>query len=222
MAPENTLQAIVAAKKTGCKAVEFDVQNTADGSLVLCHDEFLGRVIAGRGRVCELTSEQWKTLCVTNPARPWEPAAPVCFFDEAMRLCEELDLAMNVELKPARGQAERLARLASDRMVRRTFKVPVLVSSFHAGCLERFAALCPQLPRGFLFESASLNWLEVAKSLNVQTVHPAKELATPQMIEAAHAHGFEVMVWTVDDAQQAAQLRRNGAEAICTTCPQRF
>lgn len=64
LAPENTLTAFVTAKEFGCRAVEFDVQLTADGVLVLSHDLELGRVIDGIGFVGELSSADLKLLRV--------------------------------------------------------------------------------------------------------------------------------------------------------------
>ena len=70
LAPENTLTAFVTAKEFGCRAVEFDVQLTADGVLVLSHDLELGRVIDGIGFVGELSSADLKLLRVKNPHQP--------------------------------------------------------------------------------------------------------------------------------------------------------
>ena len=49
LAPENTLDAMRAGAQCGAKAVEFDIQTTKDGRLVLSHDEYLGRPIRSLG-----------------------------------------------------------------------------------------------------------------------------------------------------------------------------
>lgn len=220
LAPENTLEAIRAAKRAGCSAVEFDIQTTADGALVLCHDEYLGRVVRGEGRVCELTAEELRLFCVCNPHAPQQASSPICFFEQAVALCNELGLMMNVELKPAVGCESALAHAAADAFERLPIAVPVLVSSFNAPCLTLFNERRPQLACGFLYERADIDWLEVALALRARTVHPKEELATPTMIETAHAHGLGVMVWTVDDAQRARRLLQNGADALCTNRPE--
>ncbi len=219
-APENTAAAIKTAARMRCRAVEFDVQNTADGGLFLCHDEFLGRVVKGAGRLCELTTDQAKRLRVENPREPGAPAEPLCSFEEAAALCSELHLAMNIELKPARGCEEVLADLAARALDFKRLAVPVLVSSFHAGCLARFHRQQSAVPCGFLFEEASVDWQKAAREIGVVAVHPHHALATESMVHTAHAAGWAVMAWTVDDAALARTLTELGVEALCTNRPE--
>jgi glycerophosphoryl diester phosphodiesterase len=53
--PENTLESLALAARMGCNIVEIDIRKTADGQLVLNHDDFLERLTGGMGTV-ELTS----------------------------------------------------------------------------------------------------------------------------------------------------------------------
>lgn len=54
-APENTLPAIALAVEKGAAMIEFDVQRTKDGALVLMHDANINRTTNGSGRVGEMT-----------------------------------------------------------------------------------------------------------------------------------------------------------------------
>ncbi len=58
LAPENTLAALRCGHAHGFRAVEFDVMGLSDGSLVLMHDEELGRTVAGQGSVADCTLAQ--------------------------------------------------------------------------------------------------------------------------------------------------------------------
>ena len=62
IAPENTLVAIEKAIELGADMVEFDVTVTADGEVVVIHDETLGRTTDGRGKVMEKTLEELQRL----------------------------------------------------------------------------------------------------------------------------------------------------------------
>lgn len=55
VAPENTLPAIALAIEKGAAMIEFDVQRTKDGALVLMHDANISRTTNGSGRVGEMT-----------------------------------------------------------------------------------------------------------------------------------------------------------------------
>ena len=54
-APENTMAAFRLAAEQGADAIEFDVQRTADGELVVIHDETIDRTSTGQGVVAEMT-----------------------------------------------------------------------------------------------------------------------------------------------------------------------
>lgn len=57
-APENTLEAIEAARRTGADAVELDVQCARDGALVVVHDDDLMRTTDARTRFPD--REPWR------------------------------------------------------------------------------------------------------------------------------------------------------------------
>ena len=60
--PENTLPAFAAAMGAGAHEIEFDVQTSRDGVLVVCHDDSVDRTTDGRGKVAELTWGEIRTL----------------------------------------------------------------------------------------------------------------------------------------------------------------
>lgn len=61
-APENTLAAIRLAVEKGAPQIEFDVQTTRDGRLVIMHDGTVDRTTDGTGKVSELTFEEIRAL----------------------------------------------------------------------------------------------------------------------------------------------------------------
>src|SRR5215212_3812774 len=61
-APENTLAAFRNAITQGADWLEFDVQMTKDGALVVIHDETVDRTTDGTGAVAEMTLEQIRRL----------------------------------------------------------------------------------------------------------------------------------------------------------------
>ena len=54
---ENTMAAFRAAVELGFRYLETDVHTTADGVLLLFHDDTLDRITDGRGRISELPAE---------------------------------------------------------------------------------------------------------------------------------------------------------------------
>lgn len=64
--PENTLPAIEKAIDVGADLIEIDIRPTADGHLVLMHDETVDRTTDGSGPVSELTLEQVRRLKIAH------------------------------------------------------------------------------------------------------------------------------------------------------------
>ena len=61
-APENTIPAFVSAVKKGAGMIEFDVQLSKDGHLVIMHDTSVDRTTNGKGRVSDLTFQELRAL----------------------------------------------------------------------------------------------------------------------------------------------------------------
>lgn len=60
--PENTIPAFEEALRLGAQMIEFDVQLTKDGALVLMHDATVDRTTNGKGKVADLTLAELKAL----------------------------------------------------------------------------------------------------------------------------------------------------------------
>ena len=103
LAPENTLGAIRHGASLGFRGVEFDVMLTGDSTPVLIHDETLERTTDGRGEVARLPYGAIEKFDAGRwLAERWR-GERVPMFGEAARLCRELGLWANVEIKPAKG-----------------------------------------------------------------------------------------------------------------------
>ncbi len=88
VAPENTGAAFVAARELGAHGVEFDVQQTADGQLVVVHDSTVDRTTNGTGEVKDMT---WNAIRKLDANGSYVPA-----LSEVLSLC---GLEFELELK---------------------------------------------------------------------------------------------------------------------------
>lgn len=60
--PENTIAAYRAAIARGFSAIEVDLRATADGRIVVMHDDDVDRTTNGHGPVSELTFDDIRSL----------------------------------------------------------------------------------------------------------------------------------------------------------------
>lgn len=91
-APENTMAAFRCAIDHGADGIEFDVQQTSDGQLVVMHDAMLGRTTSGAGPVFETSAEAIASL----DAGGWFSDA---FTEERVPLLDEVLRLEDVEFE---------------------------------------------------------------------------------------------------------------------------
>ena len=216
LAPENTLAGIRRAAALGFAAVEFDVMLSGDGTPVLIHDETLERTTNGRGRVADTPDAVLFGLDAGGE--------PVPRFVDAARLCRELGLLANVEIKPSAGAdratAETVVRLAGGLW--RGAERQLLLSSFSQTALDVARNLAPELACGLLFETPPADWADVARRLQVATLHVAAAGFDDDLAGEARDRGLPVLCYTVDDPAEAEMLFARGAAALFTDRPDRF
>ncbi|MBI2926912.1 MAG: glycerophosphodiester phosphodiesterase family protein [Verrucomicrobia bacterium] len=112
-APENTLEAYAAAMDYGADGCEVDVRRTADGVLVLFHDDMLDRLTDGLGAVNQITYYELLALrpqlrqgTATRQTRPPTFAA-------LLILARQRAMLLHLDIKEP-GLEEELARLLDE------------------------------------------------------------------------------------------------------------
>ena len=86
--PENTLPAYQAAIDAGADYFEVDVRTTADGKLVLMHDDRADRMTNGKGLIKDMTFAQVRALDAGAKFSPQFTGTRVPTFDEALALAQ--------------------------------------------------------------------------------------------------------------------------------------
>ena len=218
LAPENTLGAIRHGASLGFRGVEFDVMLAGDATPVLIHDETLERTTDGKGEVARMPyGEIAKFDAGAWLAERWR-GERVPTFEAAGRLCRELGLWANVEIKPAKGveaQTGRAAARIALELWRGAALAPVL-SSFSSEALVAARDAAPELPRGFLTEKIPPDWKARMRELDCVALHCSyREIGKPLLTEI-HAAGYAVLVWTVNDPREAERLFAWGVDCLVT------
>ncbi|HEY9762763.1 MAG TPA: glycerophosphodiester phosphodiesterase family protein, partial [Trichocoleus sp.] len=102
LAPENTLASLLQAVAEGADFAEVDVQSTADGELVLFHDDDLQRICGDPRPMRELTYAEISQLDVGCWLSPQFAGERVPRLADAIALAQQSNLRLNLELKAAR------------------------------------------------------------------------------------------------------------------------
>lgn len=220
-APENTVAALRRARAVGCKWVEIDVRMTADGELVLLHDDRLERTTNGHGRARELSLASIRRF----GAGAWFAAAfvgeRVPTLIEVIGVLSELGLAANIELKSERGDATTTALAATKVLLQswpRHLPAP-LVSSFSDEAVEAARDYAPALDRGLLMRTVTAARLRRAAALGCATINVDHRHLRPAVVAELREAGYSVMAYTVNDVVRARELWRWGVSSIFSDFP---
>jgi glycerophosphoryl diester phosphodiesterase len=214
-AEENTMPAFERAISLGFTHVELDVHATRDGVVVIHHDETLERM-AGDGRaIADLDWSELRRVTTRGGAR-------VPQLDEL--LSSFPDLFVNIEPKSERVLAPLAALLHRHEAVsrigigcfnpRRTARICALLggkvawSPAHGGVLRLWVS-------GWGFPAGRFGFPMV----QVPTHFHGIPVVTRRFVEAAHARGIQVHVWTVDEETEMQRLLDMGVDALMTDRP---
>ncbi|GAC1351983.1 MAG: glycerophosphodiester phosphodiesterase [Polyangiales bacterium] len=222
--PENTMLAFERGVADGADGVELDVRTTRDGEVVVVHDVDLQRVTEGRDAraVADLTTRELTAIELPCNSRVPRLADVLDWADQSTM---GRGILVNVELKHDTSDKALLARRVV-RLLRGRARAAssVMLSSFDPELLARCAAIHPTVPRAFLFHEKQwfartpcANW--IASAVRAVALHPQRSLCTPARVNALHAAGWLVNVWTVNDPTEARALSTMGVDGIITDDP---
>ena len=202
----------------GFAAVEFDVMLSSDRVPVLIHDETLERTTDGRGRVAETPFSGLAVLDAGNWFGNAYRGEPLPSLRQAGKLCVELGLWANVEIKPARGferETGAIAAKLAGELWRGVAPLPLL-SSFQPAALEAARTAAPELSRGLLTYRLDGGWRDMALDLACVSVHCNFKHLTAAQADEVHEAGLWLLCYTVNDADSARRLFSWGVDAIFT------
>lgn len=215
LAPENTMAALRKGYEMGFRGVEFDVMATRDDGLILMHDDYLGRTVAGAGSIGDLTVSDLLALDAGSWFSANYAGERIPLFAEAARYCVSSGIFMNVEIKPVPGQETRTAELVAQFC---SVLPPdsVLLSSFSLDALKVVKQMAPSIPRAWLVDAVQHDWQQTLAMLDSDTIHANAKSLAYSTVKALKAEGIKLLCYTVNDPVQARALFDAGVDALCT------
>ncbi len=212
-APENTLAAFRNAIRQGVDGLEFDVQMSQDGALVVIHDETVDRTTNGTGAVRDLTLAQLRSLDAGNGEK-------IPTLDEVLQLAKANGMMILPEAKSAHLypgiEAKLVQALQAAEYVDHT-----IVVDFEPDSLERLHNLEPGLRLCALYGTWQFDVGGPAGE--TQFICPEAEmvLLDPAMVREAHDSGRQVFVWflALENPFVVRTLRYFGADGLIVNDP---
>jgi glycerophosphoryl diester phosphodiesterase len=215
---ENTMPAFQACVDLGYRYLETDVRVTADGVLVAFHDPTLERVTDRTGRVEHLPWSEVGTARIGG-------REPIIRLEDLLGAWP--DVRFNLDIKAAGVLAPLLRTVrrldCADRICLGSF------SDARIAAARRLfgPAVCTSLgPRGVAALRLSSYSPRAAGLVRIQAGCAqvplqlgGRALVDERFIDAAHARGLQVHVWTVDDPDDCTAMLDLGVDGVMTDRP---
>ena len=223
-APENTLVSLEKAAVLGVRWVEFDTKLSADGVPVVFHDDMLERTTDGHGPIAKRTLMELQALDAGTWFGNDFAGEPVPTLGHAMATLARLGLGANVEIKASPGREAETGRAVGELLKSEwpeTLPQP-LMSSFDAETLAAAGDAAPEIPRAFLVFKIPRGWLARLQDLGSAALHCQAKHLTKKKAQAVLDGGFQLRVFTVNDAALAEKLFGWGVDAVISDYPDRL
>ncbi|PJG44859.1 glycerophosphodiester phosphodiesterase [Acinetobacter tandoii] len=217
-APENTLGGFQYLHDLGIRAVEFDVRQLKDDTLVVMHDDNFLRTTSIDFDLYNCTIDDLRNYNQAAIWMDWQPQVTPTLEQSLNVLSEFSHLEVEVKAVNDLAAAERLIQSLHHALT--GFEHNAVITSFDLKIHQALQQSNSPFKRGLLIEDESQEHaIEQALSFGCSRIGWMNQLATDAMIQATQAAGLKVSVWTVNDVERAKHLQACGIDGLITDFP---
>jgi glycerophosphoryl diester phosphodiesterase len=198
---ENTLPAIAAAVEQGAALVEIDVRLTADGTVVLLHDETLERL--------------WGIPAPVDAVLGADLPAGIPTLVEALDLVAGSGTGLLIDM-PEPAAAAPAHGVVTERVAAATLQPEEVAWCGAFDALAQVRAADPDARVLLSWDESDYPPEHVVEALAPEAFNPNWRFMSPDVVAWAHDRGMAACCWTVDDRSTMVDLLRLGVNAVIT------
>ncbi|MBQ0909872.1 glycerophosphodiester phosphodiesterase [Flavobacterium sp. F-328] len=212
--PENTLVSFQKALDLRVNGIELDVHLSADGEIIVIHDETIDRTTNGKGFVNGLPLQELKAFLIEEK---YEIPTLEEVFDLVNQKC-----FINIELK-SHDATDKVVALIEKYVKKKGWKYDhFLVSSFDWNALQQVALLNSKIGIGVLTETDLDMALAFAETIQAKSIHPYFHLLTKENTANIQKKGFQIFPWTINEVEDIQKIKKYNVNGIITDFPDRI
>jgi len=206
----NTWAEIRAAHAAGAECCEIDLLLSADGEVIISHDQ-----VIGERRITEMRSSEVRQHLADSPR-----------FEELLDWCETQRMELLLEVKDAQ-----IIDKLTDSLENCDPEL-ITIGSFHAPFLKAFKAVSPEFVTSLMLGTVfNINeMILLSHRYQCDVVHPCWESRAPyphsllsrEGISRLQEAGLKVIVWHEEREDELRRLLDLGVDGICTNDPERL
>jgi glycerophosphoryl diester phosphodiesterase len=235
-APENTLPAFERAVAQGVPYLEMDCHATADGEIVIHHDDGLERTTDAEGPIRARSFAELEKVDAGHRFSP-DGGSSFPFRGRGVRVPRLVEVLrafptarVNLEVKQAEPPiAEEVVRLVR----RERAEHRLLLAAEEEPILAKLRALSPATALGSSLadvvefvragaEGRLSSFQPRGHALQVPSHALGQALVTREFVERAHDRGLLVHVWTINDPAEMRHLLSLGVDGLMSDFPARL
>jgi glycerophosphoryl diester phosphodiesterase len=212
--PENTLVAFQKALEMDVEGIELDVHLSSDRHLMVIHDETIDRTTNGNGFVNALSLSELKSFRT-------EKEQQIPTLGEVLNLVNR-QCFINIELK-GNATAQPVVALIERYFLDKNWKyTDFLISSFDWSALREVRLLNSKIPIGVLTQTDLDLAIAFATFIQAETIHPCFHLLSKEKTIEMQKNGFQVLAWTVNEAEDIQKIKSFEVNGIISDFPERI
>ena len=212
--PENTIPAFKGAIQVGADWAELDVQQTADGEVIVMHDSNLKRTTGLDKEVWQVTWDEIKDLDNGSWFDKKYQTVRIPTLEEVLKVCRG-KIHLNIEIKPSghdKDLEEQVAKLLKNYHMRDT----CVVSSLKYDSLRKIKEADDSIETAYITSVSYGNFtdLEYADGYSVEST-----LLSKSFVNKAQKAGKQIYVWTVNSEERLEKVVGMGIDNVITDDP---
>lgn len=212
--PENTIPAFKGAIQVGADWAELDVQQTADGEVIVMHDSNLKRTTGLDKEVWQVTWDEIKDLDNGSWFDKKYQTVRIPTLEEVLKVCRG-KIHLNIEIKPSghdKDLEEQVAKLLKKYHMRDT----CVVSSLKYDSLRKIKQADDSIETAYITSVSYGNFtdLEYADGYSVEST-----LLSKGFVNKAQKAGKQIYVWTVNSEERLEKVVGMGIDNVITDDP---
>ena len=212
-APENTMAAIERGLADGADYIEIDVQEDADGRVVVLHDSDLMKIGGSELKIWNATAAELAQVDIGSWFDPEFSDQRVPSLREVLETCRGR-AKVNIELKYY-GHDRRLVESVVEEVENLGMESEIIVMSLKYDMVQKMKSIRPEWEVGLLTATAVGDLTKVdADFLAVNS-----GMAKTRFVRSAHAADKDVHVWTINDPLAMSVMMSRGVDSIITDDP---
>jgi glycerophosphoryl diester phosphodiesterase len=213
IAPENTLASFRLAAEQHTDFIELDVQESADGQVLVVHDGDLMKLGGNPTKIWDGTAATLRSIDIGSSKDPRYSAERVPTLAEALAACKGRCRVI-VELK-SYGHDEKLEERVAAIVEEAGMESDCIFMSLDREMVRKMKALRPSWRVGLLVAKAIGDLTELkADFLAVEA-----RMASRSFVQRSHAAGQDVYIWTVNDPAWMFVGLSRGVDGLITDKP---